>query len=99
MTADLSDSTRGPGRLHAEVASVAAGAAIGLVGTGFREAAAFGYRHFSAWLAAAGASGWLFGAAAGGILVAASVFVTRRFAPEAAGSGIRHRYRALVESA
>ena len=34
-------------------------------------------------------SGWLFGAAAGGILVAASVFVTRRFAPEAAGSGIQ----------
>lgn len=92
MTEDLSDSTTGPGRLHAEIASVATGAAIGLVGTGFRQAAAFGYHHFSAWLdaaAAAGASGWLLGAAVGGILVAASVFVTRRFAPEAAGSGIQ----------
>ena len=92
MTADLSDSTTGPRRLHAEIASVAAGAAIGLVGTGFRQTASFGYRHFSAWLeaaAAAGASGWLLGAAVGGVLVAASVFVTRRFAPEDAGSGIQ----------
>ena len=92
MTADLSDSTTGPGRLNAEIASLVAGAAIGLVGTGFRLAASFGYRHFSAWLdaaAAAGASGGLLGAAVGGILVAASVFVTRRFAPEAAGSGIQ----------
>jgi len=92
VSADLSDSTTGPGRLRAEIASVVAGAAIGLVGTGFRQAASFGYRRFSTWLeaaAAAGAPAWLLGAAVGAVLVAASVFVTRRFAPEAAGSGIQ----------
>ena len=93
VTSDLSDdSNAGRGRLHAEIASIAAGAAIGLVGTAFRQAAASGYRRFSALLdtaAIAGVPGWLLGAAIGGTLVATAVFVTRRFAPEAAGSGIQ----------
>ena len=68
VTADLSDdSNAGPGRLHAEIASIAAGAAIGLVGTGSARP--------RPWLppllraldtaAIAGVPGWLLGAAIG----------------------------------
>jgi len=37
VTSDRSDSKAGTGRLHAEMAAVVAGAAIGLVGTAFYE--------------------------------------------------------------
>ena len=68
------------------------GAAVGLVGTAFREAARRGYELFGGMLGAAdarGIPGWVAGAAGGAVLVVLSAFLTRRFAGESAGSGIQ----------
>ncbi|MCC6641128.1 MAG: H(+)/Cl(-) exchange transporter ClcA [Deltaproteobacteria bacterium] len=73
-------------------AALLTGIAIGIVGTAFRIGADEGYAGFAGLLAAEGDGalpGWLLGALAGAALTAAAVFLTRRFAPEAAGSGIQ----------
>lgn len=74
------------------LAAVIVGAAVGLVGTAFREAARRGFELFGSALGAAdarGIPGWVAGAAGGAVLVAASAFLTHRFAEESAGSGIQ----------
>ena len=74
------------------LAALLAGAAIGVVGTAFRVGAERGYAGFANLLAAERAGvvpPWLAGALAGAGLTAAAVLLTRRFAPEAAGSGIQ----------
>lgn len=75
-----------------DLAAVFVGAAVGLVGTAFREAARRGYELFGGMLGAAearGIPGWVAGAAGGAVLVVLSAFLTRRFAGESAGSGIQ----------
>lgn len=74
------------------LAALLTGIAIGLLGTAFRIAADQGYAAFVLLLAGEHVGplpGWLAGALAGAALVSAAVFLTRRFAPEAAGSGIQ----------
>jgi len=74
------------------VLAVAMGATIGVVGTAFRVAAERGYVWFAQALAVAPAQPvppWTLGALAGAVAVAAAVFLTRRLAPEGAGSGIQ----------
>ncbi|HKD20054.1 MAG TPA: H(+)/Cl(-) exchange transporter ClcA [Thermoanaerobaculia bacterium] len=68
------------------------GALVGVVGTVFREGARRGYELFGAMLGdaeARGIHGWVAGAIGGAVLVVLSVFLTRRFAAESAGSGIQ----------
>jgi CIC family chloride channel protein len=72
--------------------AIIVGALVGLVGTVFRLAAGRGYELFGQMLGAAearGIPGWVAGAVAGAVLVVLSAFLTRRFAAEAAGSGIQ----------
>jgi CIC family chloride channel protein len=72
--------------------AVVVGALVGLVGTVFREAAGRGYELFGEMLGAAdarGIPGWVAGAVTGAVFVVLSAFLTRRFAAEAAGSGIQ----------
>ncbi|HTR02549.1 MAG TPA: H(+)/Cl(-) exchange transporter ClcA [Thermoanaerobaculia bacterium] len=79
-------------RVGPDLAAVLVGAAVGLVGTVFREAARRGYELFGELLGAAdarGVPGWIPGVLGGALLVVVSVFLTRRFAREAAGSGIQ----------
>ena len=74
------------------LAAVIVGAAVGLVGTVFREGARRGFELFGAMLGAVdarGIPGWIAGAACGAVLVTLSAFLTRRFAAESAGSGIQ----------
>jgi chloride channel protein, CIC family len=75
-----------------DLAAVFVGAAVGLVGTAFREGARRGFELFGGMLGAAearGIPGWAAGAAGGAVLVVLSAFLTRRFAGESAGSGIQ----------
>jgi H+/Cl- antiporter ClcA len=79
-------------RIDEGLLAVFVGALVGLVGTVFREAASRGYELFGRTLGAAdarGIPGWAAGAFGGAVLVVLSVFLTRRFAPESAGSGIQ----------
>ncbi len=93
MASESAEPKQSPsGWLGRDLLALLAGAIIGLLGTAFRLAAKYGFLHFSSLLGvadAAGIPGWLAGGAAGGAMAAAAVFVTRRFAPEAAGSGIQ----------
>jgi CIC family chloride channel protein len=75
-----------------DLSSVLVGAAVGVVGTGFREAARRGYALFATSLAAAdarGVPGWILGALGGAAFVGLAAALTRRFARESAGSGIQ----------
>ena len=68
------------------------GCLIGVVGAAFRSLIEHGYLGFLAAARAVevrGYPGWLAAALAGAVLVTLSVYLTRRFAPEAAGSGIQ----------
>lgn len=72
--------------------AIVVGLLVGLVGTMFREAARRGYELFGEMLGAAdsrGIPGWAAGAFGGALLVVISAALTRRFAPESAGSGIQ----------
>ncbi|HKD20086.1 MAG TPA: H(+)/Cl(-) exchange transporter ClcA [Thermoanaerobaculia bacterium] len=74
------------------LSAVIVGAAVGLVGTAFREGARRGYELFGEMLGAAeahGIPGWVAGAVGGAVLVSMSAFLTRRFARESEGSGIQ----------
>lgn len=82
MTVDL--------RMHATAAIV--GALAGMIGSAFRYGIDNGYAAWAAFLggaAAVPAAAWLFGGVGGAVMVVAAVFITRRFAPEAVGSGIQ----------
>lgn len=85
MTPDSAETPR-PWRLR--LAALLAGVAIGLLGTAFRIAADRGYDEFVQRFGAE-RFGPLPGMLAGAALVGAAVYMTRRFAPEAAGSGIQ----------
>lgn len=68
------------------------GCLIGVVGAAFRWLIDHGYLGFLAAaraVEARGYPGWLAASLAGAVLVSLSVYLTRRFAPEAAGSGIQ----------
>jgi CIC family chloride channel protein len=85
--------------LRLRLLAVAAGASIGVVGTAFRIGAERGYAAYAALLAAAPYGllpGWGLGAISGAIAISAVVFLTRRFTPEAAGSGIQEIEGALA---
>jgi CIC family chloride channel protein len=80
------------GGLRVDVFAVLVGAAVGVVGTAFREGARSGYALYASALDAGsrlGFPGWILGAVTGGLMVVAAVALSRRFAPEAGGSGIQ----------
>ena len=80
------------GQIGEGLSAVIVGALVGVVGTAFREGARRGYELFGEMLGSAetrGIPGWIVGAVVGGVLVAFSVALTRRFAEESAGSGIQ----------
>jgi CIC family chloride channel protein len=88
----MADPAAESGTLGGDWLAVLVGAVVGGVGTAFREAAMRGYALFSACLGAAddrGVPGWIPGALTGAAFVGLAAFLTHRFAPESAGSGIQ----------
>lgn len=78
--------------IRGDLSAVLVGAAVGILGTAFREGARRGFEIFGEMLGAAdarGIPGWLAGGIGGALLVSLAAFLTRRFSPESAGSGIQ----------
>jgi CIC family chloride channel protein len=68
------------------------GILTGIVGTAFRLGVSHGFARYARLVALGdrrSAYGWLLAAISGAVMVSSAVFVTRRFAPEAAGSGVQ----------
>ena len=78
--------------VRVRIYAVLVGVGVGLVGTAFRVAVGCGYEMYAHWLASAPEQpvpAWVLGALSGALAVTAAVALTRRLAPEAAGSGIQ----------
>ena len=72
--------------------TVVLGILTGIVGTAFRLGVSRGFARYARLVALADHSsvlGWLAAAISGAVLVSSAAFLTRRFAPEAAGSGVQ----------
>jgi chloride channel protein, CIC family len=68
------------------------GILTGIVGTAFRLGVNYGFARYARLVALGdhrSAYGWLLAAISGAVMVSSAAFVTRRFAPEAAGSGVQ----------
>ncbi len=96
MTASRAGSKRKPevssGDWHLRSLALAAGAITGIIGTAFKFGITSGYSLYVRLLTLGNRGsfrGWLLAALSGAAIVAAAAFLTQRFAPEAAGSGIQ----------
>ena len=96
MTASRAGSKRKPevlsGDWHLRSLALAAGAITGIIGTAFKFGIASGYSLYVRLITLGNRGsfrGWLLAALSGAAMVAAAAFLTQRFAPEAAGSGIQ----------
>ena len=72
--------------------TVALGILTGVVGTGFRLGVSRGFARYGRLVALGShgsVSGWMAAAISGAALVSGAAFLTRRYAPEAAGSGVQ----------
>lgn len=90
---DDDDNLPRPAFFRILVLATVTGCLVGIVAATFRLAIERGYAGFSTFAAtvdAYGCPGWVVAPLAGAVLVTVAVFFTRRFAPEAAGSGIQH---------
>ena len=77
---------------HLRMLSLALGLLVGIIGTAFRLGVARGFSLYAGLIAPAGhglASEWALAAISGALIVSSAAFLTRRFAPEAAGSGVQ----------
>ena len=80
------------GDWHLRLLALAVGAITGIIGTAFKFGISRGYSQYVKLLTRGNQGsvyGWLLAALSGGAMVTGATFVTQRFAPEAAGSGIQ----------
>lgn len=80
------------GDWHLRLLALAVGAITGIVGTAFKFGISRGYSQYVKILTRENQGsvyGWLLAAMSGAAMVTGATFVTQRFAPEAAGSGIQ----------
>lgn len=92
MTED-DDNLPRPVFFHIFVLATVTGGLVGVVAALFRYFIEKGYAqfvHVASMVDRYGCPGWIAAPVAGAMMVTVAVFLTRRFAPEAAGSGIQH---------
>lgn len=92
MTDDDDDNLPRPVYFRMFVLATITGCLVGIVAASFRFLIEYGYAafvHAAAIVGDYGYPGWIAGPLAGAALVTAAVFITKRLAPEAAGSGIQ----------
>lgn len=93
MTDDDDDNLPRPVYFRMFVLATITGCLVGIVAASFRFLIEYGYAgfvHAAATIGDGGYPGWIAAPLAGAALVTAAVFITRQFAPEAAGSGIQY---------
>jgi CIC family chloride channel protein len=72
--------------------TIVLGILIGIIGTAFRLGVNYGFARYAKLVALGdhrSLKGWLLAAISAAVMVSGATFVTRRFAPEAAGSGVQ----------
>lgn len=92
MTDDDDDNLPRPVYFRMFVLATITGCLVGIVAASFRFLIEYGYAafvHAAAIVGDYGYPGWIAAPLAGAALVTAAVFITKRLAPEAAGSGIQ----------